>query len=175
MTTPIIDTSESVIRSRPMMDFPRLELDTLYGKAYLTIGAERTAYFSTEQNAHLTINGVKYRISCKFQYGRKPHEDANVPSYWHRVQSYGMNLRRNDYLSSGKSEYTQAAFDAVERNVIPLLCSFLTQNPDMVIQAEKVAINNEIGNQAENFFRKMEEAEDIKKNYFDLIEKEKTL
>ena len=170
----IIDTSAVTVRCRETEDFPVVELDTLYGKTYLSVTADRTAYLSTKDDP-LTINGVEYRLGCQFKYGHKPNEDADVPAYWHRVQSYGMNLRRKDYLSSNKPQYTEAAYKVVEENVIPLVCSFLTQNPDMVLRADRVALSNDIAKVADDFMRHMEEAEDLRKKYFDLIEKEKTL
>jgi hypothetical protein len=160
MTT-IHDTTEAVIMPREEMNVPQTDLETIFGKLSLVIYNGRSASLATNGTSLLTINKVEYRMHCQFKYGTESHEPFGAPGKWYRDRGYGMNLRRTGSYTG--APYTDAAYAAVEQKIIPLVCSFLTQNVDIVLHAAKVEMNNKIREKELEILEYLEKVDDLKK------------
>lgn len=124
-------------------DHPTLDLGTPLGNVSLMFVNKAEVWLSTPKDQNIIINGIGYRLSAKFVFEVPPYGGTGIP-VWNHKRGETRTLTRVDYNGYSGEPYTQAAYDTVSKRILPVVCSFLTQTPDMLLFAEKVRINNEI-------------------------------
>jgi hypothetical protein len=170
MTTPVDTCEVRVQRSHAV-----LPLDTPLGKVYLTILSAKRAYLTTGSGEPLTINGVQYKLNAYFNFASPQYPAVGTTPVPVWAKEYGGRLiERTPWNYKGEA-YTQAAYEAVNKRIISVMCQFLTQSVDMLLLADKIELNNEIEGLDREEEQIIEKLRELRAKREELEAKERTL
>lgn len=146
--TDVIEQQDSVVAFFPRpprteKEYPVVDLETPFGYVRLIVLGKREATLKNLNNDFITINRVRYTFDARFVHGDFYGHNPTRADMWRRDSGHGLHLTKSgSYVKS----YTDAAFKTFEERITPLIVSYLTQNPNLGTEAEKVALNNKIFN-----------------------------
>jgi hypothetical protein len=117
---------------RTELPYPTLELETPYGAITLQLGSGKRASVT---KSSLTINRIAYEASASFEIDKRDGK-----WHWKYSDYYRIKRSKGDWNSGA----TSSAHDVIRTVIFKLVTSYLDTSPDILLEAEKVKINNEI-------------------------------
>jgi hypothetical protein len=166
-TARLFETSRSCYK---LQELVKTDLETPFGPVVLTIIDREHAFCHTDLKKTIRVNRIEYQLNLHLHLVN--HPDSIYPVSWRRNRSVsGSLLRRpnsnNEYYSTTGTNNANLLINDL---LVPMICSFLEQNPEMLKAGHKVSVNNKLVELQEKRFNLLEEARSVEREMESLEE-----